>query len=85
MMENGQQKPLEVSKSSDGLVEIRLDEKADGAINVWYEGTTVQKVSNVISFLVILGIFLMIIVFRFRKSKCKESMIEGEHDDKSKK
>jgi len=56
---------LEIEKSEKGLVRVKLDENKQGNIVVWYDGTTLQKVSYVVS---IVGIIIcVIIVIKSRK------------------
>ena len=74
LMENGQRKVLQVSKSQDGLVAIKADGESNGVINVWYEGTIVQKISNIISCLVVLVIVLLLIAYKIRMGKNEASI-----------
>lgn len=71
ILSDGQRKELKVSKSKDGLVQINVEEESAGAVNVWYEGTMIQKVSNLISLVVALGVCLIPVVFKLKKRKSK--------------
>ena len=54
--------PLEVSKSEDGFVRLKISKDLEGEVRVWYNGTKIQKISLIISVatiiltLVVLGI-----------------------------
>lgn len=54
-----------VAQSSDGLVEINISESGD--VKIWYDGTTLQRVSFVISILSLIGLITYIIISRKKK------------------
>lgn len=70
--DDNQYKVLEVYKSKDGLVQIDMSNGADGIIHVWYEGTMIQKISNIITGVTVLGMVLLFIVYKVRKRKCEK-------------
>ncbi len=55
---NRENQELQVGKSEEGLVEVKLQKETNGVIEVWYAGTTVQLISNIISCFVLLGIII---------------------------
>lgn len=65
---NGKTQELPVSKSEEGLVKLELQQEMNGVIEVWYAGTAIQKLSNVMSCVVILGI---VIAFALKYKKLK--------------
>lgn len=67
--DDGNQKALEVSKSHDGLVCIDMSNRADGIIHVWYAGTMIQKISNIISSVAVLGVSTVFVIYKTRKRK----------------
>lgn len=69
ILDNGERKAVTVSKSSDGLVQIDMNETTVGVIHVWYEGTTLQKMSTVVSLVGTMGIVLFTGVIRIKKKK----------------
>lgn len=54
MAETTDGEKLPISKSENGLVSVEIGDNI-GEIKVWYEGTLVQKVSDIITFLTILS------------------------------
>lgn len=67
---NADGKSLPVMKSENGLVSVRIGDTL-GRIQVWYEGTLIQKLSDIITLLTILGFLIWKKVMR-DKSKIKE-------------
>ena len=65
--ENGEVKPLEVSKSNEGYVQITGESIPQGKIRVWYNGTKVQKVSVIISCLTAVSVLGMLAIKNFKK------------------
>lgn len=52
----------EVSESEDKLVEIRLEKNSEDTIEVWYAGTSIQKISDWISTMTIVVIALYYVI-----------------------
>lgn len=69
ILDNGERKAVTVSKSSDGLVQIDMNETTVGVIHVWYEGTALQKMSTVVSLVGTMGIVLFTGVIHIKKKK----------------
>lgn len=71
LLEDGSVKEVEVAGNAEGLLQVKLSHKFTGEVRVWYAGTMTQKVSNVISGVVLWGI-LLAVSWRFcRKLKIK--------------
>lgn len=69
-MPNGESQVLPISKSEEGLVKVELPQEMNGVIEVWYAGTMIQTISNVISCIVILGI-IIVVILKYKKLKKK--------------
>lgn len=62
---------LDISSSEAKLVEISLGGMQEADVVVWYNGTTVQKISDWVSGLTLLAVFLLQIAAKVRKEDCK--------------
>ncbi len=60
---------LEVSRGEDGLVHISLPSEMNGSVEVWYKGTLIQTISNIISALVI--VLVPVTAFILYVKECK--------------
>lgn len=61
--------PLEVQKSEHGLLKIIIPEGTYGTINVWYDGTPIQRFSYSISTLTLLCVTISFGLFKYIKHK----------------
>lgn len=68
---NGEVIPLEVKKSDNGLLELIIPEGVYGTINVWYDGTLIQRISYAISLTTIVIVILSFVIYKFKKIKQK--------------
>lgn len=66
---DGQVTPLAIEKSENGLLKLIIPEDVHGIVNVWYEGTNIQKVSYVISILTIIIVCISFGIYKYRKCK----------------
>lgn len=57
--ENGEIVPLEVGETKEGLVEIKVNENDFGKVNLWYNGTKIQKISYIITAFSYLGVVVI--------------------------
>ena len=70
---------LEVGKSPNGLVKVELPTEIMGTIEVWYKGTMLQNVMNVISAVVLLGV-LAAGIYELLKNKRKKTDYKCENN-----
>lgn len=61
--------PLEVKKSDNGLLELIIPEGVYGIVNVWYDGTNIQRISYAISLTTILIVIISFVIYKIRKYK----------------
>lgn len=61
---------IPVSESRDGLVQITIDNP--GYVNVYYAGTTVQKIGFYLTLLSIIGLCIYIILSKYRNKRIRE-------------
>lgn len=61
--------PLEVQKSEHGLLKIIIPEGTYGTINVWYDGTPIQRFSYSLSFLTLLSVIILFKIYKYIKHK----------------
>ena len=67
--ENGEIVPLEVEKSEDGFVELHINPEDMGKVNVWYNGTKIQKISYIITACSYIGLVIYIVIKKVRLNK----------------
>ncbi len=61
--------PLEVKKSDNGLLKLIIPEGVYGIVNVWYDGTTLQRISFTISITTLLVVIVSFIIYKIKKYK----------------
>lgn len=64
---DGERHELDVGKSAEGLLKVTADTLSFGTVEVWYDGTLIQTVSNVISCLTVFGVIVALLVKRRKK------------------
>lgn len=65
----GKVTPLDIEKSENGLLKLIIPDKLYGTINVWYNGTTIQRISYIISIATILITATSFGIYKFIKYK----------------
>ncbi len=73
LLKNGEKIPLQVSKGYHGLVSVHMEDSQDGKVTVWYGGTLVQKISDLVS---LITFILMMLVFIRKRLGKKIKMIK---------
>lgn len=63
--------PLEIQKSEHGLLKIIIPEGTYGTINVWYDGTPIQRFSYSISTLTLLCVIISFGIIKHKKASKK--------------
>ena len=68
---------LEVSRGEDGLVHISLPSEMNGSVEVWYKGTLIQTISNIVSALVLLLVSaVMLVLYVKKRNTNKEKVLD---------
>lgn len=72
LLESGEQIELPVSLSENGLVQVLNNSQSAGRVEVYYGGTIIQAVSNIISILTVAGVIVGAVYKIYRQKKRKE-------------